>query len=97
MSKKSKRVQFDLDDRSLLSIQENVELFAKQGLTISFAYGPCGDKGVFWSVDVLTPEGNMFDKPFLANSLEHAVQIAFAECIARQWFDLHKILSIEGK
>ena len=58
---------------------------------MSFVYGPCGREGVWWSVNVLTTSGDMFEKPYLANSLEHAVEIAIKECKERNWLSMFSI------
>jgi len=57
---------------------------ANAGLCVSFAYGPCGDNGVMWSVDVLCGYES-FEKPFAAKSFEHAIRIASIESFRRGW------------
>jgi hypothetical protein len=68
------------------SVEELLKPAVEAGLIVSFCYGPCGSRGVMWSVDVLnTPDGSTFDKPFGANSLEHACQIVLIESRKRGW------------
>lgn len=57
---------------------------ANAGVVVSLAYGPYGDKGIAWTVQALHGI-RTFDKPFLAKSFDHAIQIAETECIARGW------------
>lgn len=56
------------------------------GLVVSLAYGNCGQLGVMWSVDVLnTKTAETFDKPYGANNLRHACEIAVIESRERGW------------
>ena len=55
------------------------------GFCVSVVYGPCGDRGPQFSVDVLTPDGQSFDRPFQALSFDHAVEIAEIEIGKRGW------------
>ena len=66
---------------------------ANQGILTSIVYGPCGDKGIWFSVDVLTENGHCFERPFLVNSFEHAVRVAYKECIGRGWISEEHIPS----
>lgn len=65
--------------------QSMLDSLTNQGVLVSFAYGPCGDKGVMWSVDVLTSDGQSFKEPFGADCVEQAIAIAVFECHLRGW------------
>lgn len=66
-------------------IQTMLDHLINQGITVSLVYGPCGDKGILWSVDVLTQDQHSFEMPFAANTHEKAIVIAFLECCERGW------------
>lgn len=57
----------------------------RAGFTVSICYGPCGTRGHLFSVYVLTPDFRSFDKPFLAQSLDQAIEIAEKEIKERGW------------
>lgn len=61
------------------------ETLGKQGFVVSIAYGECGNSGLLYSINVLTPSGDSFDKPYGANSFEQAIDIAEAEIKERGW------------
>jgi hypothetical protein len=67
------------------NFQEMLDVFAASGLQILFIYGPVPGKGVFWSVDVRTPDGKTFDKPFSAVTFIDCLAIATQECSRRGW------------
>lgn len=58
---------------------------AERGITTSVVYGPCGTLGDLFSVNVLTKDGESFEKPMAANFLEQCVDIAEIECTIRGW------------
>lgn len=56
------------------------------GLTVSIAYGYCGENGLLFSVNVLSRDFiKEFERPFAARSFEQAVEIADIECRERGW------------
>jgi hypothetical protein len=55
------------------------------GFIVSICYGPSGSGEPRWTVQVLMPDGEEFDRPFVAHSLTHALEIAMAEITARGW------------
>ena len=66
-----------------LNVQKIVEFLAKQGIVVSFAYGPCAYVGrSIWTVDVLTREGNSFPHPVGANNIKHAAWVVTQECFS---------------
>ncbi len=68
--------------------QHPLEWFGEQGLVISIAYGPMGNKGSQWSVDLLNDETKeSFDRPYQANSFSHCIEIAEAEAAKRGWLE----------
>jgi len=62
-----------------------LEALGKMGLTVSIVYGPCGNMGTMYSVDVLSLDGQFFDKPFVCETFEKAVWIAEKETKERGW------------
>jgi len=59
---------------------QTIERYGKQGLIVSIAFGPCGDKGDLYSVTVLDPAtGREFEKPFGASDFETIAEILDAE------------------
>jgi len=69
----------------LAQCQVALDYLAEHGITTSICYGPCGNQGILFSVDVLTRDALSFDKPFGAISLEQAIFIAYTECVRRGW------------
>jgi hypothetical protein len=69
---------------SASSVQQFEEL-GRAGFTVSICCGPSGEVAFRWSIDVLAPSGEHFDRPYAASSFEHAVAIAVAEIAARGW------------
>jgi hypothetical protein len=55
------------------------------GFCVSIVYGPCGNNGPKFSVDVLSLDGQSFDHPFAASSFDHAVEIAEIEIGKHGW------------
>lgn len=69
-------------------VENEMEWFGEQGLVISIAYGPMAGKGNRWSVDLLNDKTReTFDKPYVANSLSHCIEIARIEAEKRGWVD----------
>ena len=64
-----------------------IETIGKKGFTVSIAYGQCGNNGLLYSVDVLAPDGQCFDKPYSATSFEQAIDIAETEIKERGWIE----------
>jgi hypothetical protein len=55
---------------------QTIERYGKQGLIVSVAFGPCGDKGDLYSVTVMDPTtGREFDKPFGASDFATIAEI----------------------
>lgn len=56
------------------------------GITVSICCGPSGDHAFCWSVDALAPNRRAaFERPYAANSLQHAIEIAVTEVTRRGW------------
>ena len=68
-----------------MTFLERMEALGRAGMTVSIVYGPCGDRGLQWSVNVLSPDGREFARPFLANDALHALDIAELEIHQRGW------------
>ena len=68
-----------------MTSQQTLDYLANRDIITSVCYGPCGDKGIMFSVNVLTGDGDSFSRPFAASSLEHAIDIAYSECVGRGW------------
>ena len=66
-----------------------LDCLARQNIVTSIAYGPCGDIGTAWTVNVLAKGCESFEKPLLALSFEHAVAIAVFECNKRGWYNFY--------
>ena len=64
---------------------ERLESLGRSGLTVSVCCGPCGVDAFGWSVTVLNRDGHEFDRPFAAESFDHAVEIAEIEVATRGW------------
>ncbi len=60
-------------------IHTRLEALADLGLQVSICYGASGDRGRFYSVNVLTRDLRSFPQPFGAKSLEQAIWIAEIE------------------
>ena len=56
-----------------------LEALGKAGFTVSIVYGPCGNSGPMYSVNVLTPDFISFYKSFGARDFAHCVEIAETE------------------
>lgn len=70
------------------SLDELLLYLAYHEILISIVYGLRGsseENKPCFSVDILTANGNCFEMPFQANSFEHAVGIAYRECVSRGW------------
>lgn len=68
-------------DGNQSNIIERFERLGKKEFTISICYGPCGDCGLLYSVDILSPTGNVFENPIGANSFIQAIEIAEKEIL----------------
>ncbi len=66
-------------------IQNKFDRLAQNEIIVSVCYGPLGNEGIHWTVNVLTRDFKEFHRPFLGNSLEHCLDIAIQECIERGW------------
>jgi hypothetical protein len=73
------------NDRGTCKVQAIVNELADAGITTSLCFGQCGKLGKLWSVDVLRGVCQTFPKPFGADSLLQAVEIAKKECQDRGW------------
>jgi hypothetical protein len=62
-----------------------VEGLGQAGVTVSLCYGPCGPDRLAWSVLAIAPDGQEFDRPYAAESFEHAAAIALIEAMRRRW------------
>lgn len=61
------------------------EHMGKLGFTVSVCFGPCGNLGLLYSVNVLCRNGDQFDEPYGAESFEKALWIAEKEIKDRGW------------
>ena len=68
-----------------MTFQQTLDYLANHNIITSVCYGPCGDKGIMFSVDVLTEDAESFNRPFAARSFGHAIDIAYSECVGRGW------------
>lgn len=64
---------------TLTEIHTRLDALADLGLQVSICYGESGDRGRFYSVNVLTRDLRTFPEPFAAKSLEQAIWIAEIE------------------
>lgn len=71
----------------LNNIVKRIERFGKNNITISICYGPCGNNGLLWSVNLLNSDFEEFNKPYAANSLKQCLDIAELEAKERNWID----------
>lgn len=62
-----------------------MEALGRAGLVVSICCGPLGDTPFGWSVQVLSRDGQEFDRPFAADSFTHAITIAVTEITRRGW------------
>ena len=62
-----------------------MEQIGRAGFTVSVCCGPCGDSPFAWTVQVLSRDGQEFDRPYAAHSFAHAIEIAVAEIHHRGW------------
>jgi hypothetical protein len=59
-----------------------IERLGNQGMIVSVCFGPCGDKGNLWSVNVMNPATlEEFKKPFAASCFEDIKKILDNEMI----------------
>lgn len=78
----------ELKERSIEGkLEYTAQLLARSCICVSFAYGPCGELGVRWSVQCMNRHNEQFDHPYIAISLADACSIAVSECIGRGWID----------
>jgi len=73
------------ETQSLQRLVRRWEELGKRGVTVSICFGRCGDMGMLYSVDALGPDGQTFDGPFGAETLEQAIHIAEKESLERAW------------
>lgn len=66
-------------------VQFIVQELAAFGIVTSFVYGPVKNSDILWSVTCMNAMGEQFDRPFAANSLRQAAEIARLECEKRGW------------
>lgn len=66
-------------------VQARLDSLADSGITVSLAYGKSPRLGRIWSVTCLSRQSEQFSKPYAAESLFQAVQIAQKECEERGW------------
>jgi hypothetical protein len=64
---------------------DQMEALGRQGFTIAVCCGPCGSDLFQWSVQVLSPHNEEFERPYLAHSFAHAITIAEVEITRRGW------------
>jgi hypothetical protein len=71
---------------------ERMEALGRRGFIVSICCGPCGCPLTGhrrhvpqWTVNVLSPAGHEFDRPFGALSFDHAIEIAETEILRRGW------------
>lgn len=84
---KSAFIPQQLDTLTKAQTLLNTLLSHSQIQIIGFVYDPCGNRGVLWSVDVLTKSGESFEQPFGANTFLQCIQIAFIEGKKRGWIN----------
>ena len=70
-------------DDAALRLWEDI---GRHGFTVSIACGPCGAHPFRWTVTILAPHGEMFDRPYAAHSFSHAIDIALHEIERREWW-----------
>jgi hypothetical protein len=72
----------------LAIVQSIVAELTKFGIITQFCYGPSTfekSSELIWSVTCMNRTWDNFEKPFAANSLRQAAEIARLECEARGW------------
>ena len=70
----------------MIEFVRRLEEFGKKGITVSICYGPSGEsKELLYSVDVITQNGETFERPFAAKSLKQCLDIVDEECKRREW------------
>jgi hypothetical protein len=70
-----------------LAAVTKIQRLGARGFIISICYGPGGIRGCQWSVQVLSPKGEAFDRPCWASDFAQVVEIAEQEIIARHWWE----------
>jgi hypothetical protein len=75
--------------------QRILDQMARAGFCVSLVYGPSGNYGpagesreIWWSVNVMNPALEFFERPQLARDFDHAVEIAVVHCRKLGWLDL---------
>ncbi len=69
-----------------MTTQEVLDYLADRDIVTSIVYGNCGDKGKCFSVDILHEiSTETLPIPEMANSYEHAIEIAYLEAIRLRW------------
>lgn len=64
-----------------------LEELANLGITVSFCYGPSGNKEILWSVNAMKDFEELNEKPFGANSFEHCIEILKIKCKENGWIN----------
>lgn len=72
------------DPRS--SASARLEAIGRLGFLVSICVGPSGATRCQWSVQVLSPSGEEFERPFVAGDFDHVVWIAEREIKIRGWW-----------
>ena len=71
------------------TVFERLEKLGRAGFTVSIAFGPAfypdGGRKITYSVDVVAPDGEGFERPYVAESFLNAVQIAEQQISERGW------------
>jgi hypothetical protein len=62
-----------------------MEALGRDGLIVSVCCGPTETVPFGWSVQLMTRDGEEFERPFAATSFSQAVLIAEIEAVARGW------------
>jgi hypothetical protein len=64
---------------------DRMEALGRQGFTVSVCCGPSESDLFQWSIQVLSPHNEAFERPYLAQSFAHAITIAEVEITRRGW------------
>lgn len=67
-------------------IENEMVKLGNSGIVTSICYGSMAGRGLSWSVDCLYDKTKeSFNRPYVANSLEHCIEIANIEAKKRGW------------
>lgn len=64
---------------------DRMEALGRAGFTVSVCCGPSGSDPFRWSVQVMSKNGDEFERPFVALDFNHAIVIADLEIAKRGW------------